>query len=277
MRVARLFIAPLAALVLIAAEPPRNDFRFAILGDRTGEAQPGVYEQVWREIDAGHPDFVINVGDTIQGGNDATADAEWHALRPFWNRHPYPVYFTPGNHDIWSPGSRAIYEKQTGHPAFYSFDYQKAHFVVLNNSQAPDLSDSLPDDQMQFLERDLERNRDRDPKFVFFHKPLWLIPVKFQNGRFAFHQLITKYGVHYVISGHVHQYVREMLEGVTYLSAPSSGGKLKGQGFEQGWFYGHVEVTIKGSNVEIVVKEIAPPLGEGRTVTAGRSTAAPVP
>src|SRR5581483_5964789 len=127
----------------------------------------------------------------------------------------------------------------------------------------------------QFLARDLERNRDRDPKFIFFHKPLWLIPVMFQNSRFAFHQLISKYGVRYVVSGHGHQYVRNTLDGVTYLEAPSSGGKLKGQGYAQGWFYGHVEVVVQGANAEIAVKEIGPPLGQGRVITGDRSRAAP--
>lgn len=281
MKQVRLLIASLAALGMVAAGPPSNsranNFHFAILGDRTGDAQPGVYEQIWREIDAEHPDFVINVGDTIQGGKDARAAAEWRALRPIWDRYRLPIYFTPGNHDIWSAASREVYEKQTGHPAFYSFNYQNAHFVVLDNSAAPELSASLPGDQMQFLERDLERNRDREPKFIFFHKPLWLIPVTFQNSRFAFHQLIAKYGVQFVVSGHVHRYVYERLDGVTYLAAPSSGGKLKGQGFAQGWFYGHVAVTVKGSQVDIVVKEIGAPWGQGRAITAGRSTAAPVP
>ena len=41
-------------------------------------------------MDALHPDFVINVGDTIQGGNDATAASEWRALRPLWDRYRYP-------------------------------------------------------------------------------------------------------------------------------------------------------------------------------------------
>jgi len=277
MRPVRLLVAALAAFVLMAAGPPRNDFRFAILGDRTGNAQPGVYEQVWREVDGIHPDFVINVGDTIQGGDDATAASEWRALRPLWNRYPVPMYFTPGNHDIWSAASRAVYERETGHPASYSFNYQNAHFTVLDNSQAPDLSDALSEDQMQFLERDLEQNRARDPKFVFFHKPLWLIPVKFQNSAFAFHQLMRKFGVRYVVSGHGHQFVEGDLDGVTYLEAPSSGGRLKGSGYARGWFYGYVEATVRGGSVELKVRETGPPFGQGRAIMAGRSTAAPSP
>jgi 3',5'-cyclic-AMP phosphodiesterase len=276
MRQRRLWLLLLATFEL-SAGAPANDFHFAILGDRTGDAQPGVYEQIWREVDAEHPDFLINVGDSIEGGHDSTAASEWQPLRQLWKRYRYPLYLTPGNHDIWSRESGVIYQEQTGHPSFYSFDYQDAHFIVLNNSGAPDLSDSLPDDQMRFLERDLERNRDREPKFIFFHKPLWLIPVMLQNSRFALHQLVAKYGVVVVVSGHVHRYVYARLDGVTYLDAPSSGGKLKGQGFDQGWFYGHVAVTVKGSHVEIAVKEIGPPRGQGRAITAGRSTAAPVP
>jgi 3',5'-cyclic AMP phosphodiesterase CpdA len=248
--------AAIAVAALLTAGLPANDFRFSILGDRTGDAQPGVYERVWNEIDRTHPDFVINVGDTIQGGNDATATSEWRALRPLWDRFRYPIYFTPGNHDIWSAASRVIYEQQTTRPASYGFNYQNAHFTVLDNSQAPELTGDLSDQQMQFLARDLAENRDRDPKFVFFHKPLWLIPIKFQNSHFPFHQLITRYGVRYVVSGHGHQYVRAVQDDVTYLEAPSSGGKLKGQGVAQGWFYGHVLVTVTGSKVEMMVKEV---------------------
>lgn len=250
-----LWAATVAIVCVCAADPAQNDFKFAILGDRTGDAQPRIYEKVWTEIDAFHPDFVINVGDTIQGLNDATAAAEWRALRPIWDRFKGPIYFTPGNHDIWSAVSRRIYEQQTGHPAFYSFNYQNAHLVVLDNSQDPELSTGVSDEQMQFLERDLAQNRDRNPKFVFFHKPFWLIPVKFQNSHFAFHQLMKKYGVLYVFSGHGHQYVRAALDGVNYIEVPSSGGKLKGQGTDQGWFYGYMQATVKGPQVDLMVQK----------------------
>lgn len=258
--------AVVALVALAGADSRENDFRFSILGDRTGDAQPGVYEQIWRELDAQHPDFVINVGDTIQGGDDAAAASEWRALRPLWERYRYPIHFTPGNHDIWSGASQTVFEQQTGHPASYSFNFQDAHFTVLDNSRARDFSMGLSDSQMQFLERDLTENRNRDPKFVFFHKPFWLIPVKFQNSQFPFHRLIKKFGVGYVVSGHGHQYVQAVQDGVTYLEAPSSGGKLKGQGYAQGWFFGQVLVTVKGAKVDMTVQEIGAPFGHGRII-----------
>jgi hypothetical protein len=75
---------PIAVLLLFlvrsAAAPQLESFRFVILGDRTGDARPGVYEQVWQEAAAEDPAFVVTAGDTIEGLNDGTAQAEWQAL-----------------------------------------------------------------------------------------------------------------------------------------------------------------------------------------------------
>src|SRR5579871_3613292 len=203
-------LAVVAAIAICAPGEPKNDFRFCILGDRTGDAQPGVYERVWHDVTALHPHFVVNAGDTIQGGNDATAEAEWRALRTLWLRYHGPLYLTPGNHDIWSAESRRIYEKETGRAASYAFDYQSAHFTVLDNSQTEDLSES----QMAFLAHDLEDHKNSDPKFVLFHKPFWLIPVTFRSSRFPLHQLLKKYGVRYVISGHTHHFGSTLDDGI---------------------------------------------------------------
>src|SRR5580658_7446296 len=101
----RFAAAWLALLAMPGAATPES-FRFVILGDRTGETQPGVYEQVWKEAAAENPAFVVTVGDTIQGMNDASAEAEWleagRILKPF---RGYPLYLAPGNHDIWSEAS----------------------------------------------------------------------------------------------------------------------------------------------------------------------------
>src|ERR1700694_5688386 len=77
-------LMPIAVLLLFlvrsAAAPQLESFRFVILGDRTGDARPGVYEQVWQEAAAEDPAFVVTAGDTIEGFNDATAPAEWQEI-----------------------------------------------------------------------------------------------------------------------------------------------------------------------------------------------------
>src|SRR5687768_11293923 len=194
-----------------AITEPKNDFRFSIIGDRTGGAQPQIFGRVWREVDLLHPDFVITVGDTIQGGIDEVAEDEWRDLRPIWQRYShYPLYFTPGNHDVFSDTSRQLYERETRRPPFYSFDYQEAHFTVLDNSRTTDLSPG----QLEFLAKDLEANKGKRPKFIFFHKPYWIAPLMTGATQFPLHQIARKYGVEHIISGHGHQFVRIVREGI---------------------------------------------------------------
>jgi hypothetical protein len=157
-----------------------------------------------------------------------------------------------------------VYQKETGRPSYYSFNYQDAHFTVLDNSRSLDLTDS----QLKFLEEDLKANKDRRPKFVFFHKPYWIAFLKLGSGEFPLHQLAKKYGVGYVISGHGHQFVRLSRDGIVYMEVGSSGGKMKGEGFEKGWFYHHVWGLVKGSKVELSVKELDGPAGKGRMFRA---------
>ncbi len=255
---------------LRAVTEPKNDFRFSIMGDRTGGATAEIYGRVWREIDLMHPDFVINVGDTIEGGNDERAPSQWQQLRPLWERYNhYPLYFTPGNHDVFSDTSRGLYEQQSGRPSRYSFNYQDAHFTVLDNSRTTDLSD----DQLDFLAKDLEAHKDKRPKFVFFHKPFWIVPLKLGSGEFRLHQIAKQYGVEHILSGHGHQFVRIVRDGITYMEVGSSGGSIerglrRGQGFEHGYFYHHVWGRVKGGKVSFTVKEIDGAKGAGRIFRA---------
>src|SRR5580698_7954229 len=91
-----------AVLAALSQNPAPSAFRFVLLGDRTGEAQPGIWEQVWKRAAAEKPAFVLGVGDTIQGVDDATAESQWqdakHTLAAYAR---IPLYLAPGNHDVW--------------------------------------------------------------------------------------------------------------------------------------------------------------------------------
>lgn len=247
-----------------------NDFHFVILGDRTGGVEPQIFGRVWYEVDLMHPDFVLTVGDTIEGTKDETVEAQWAELRPLWERYKhYPIYFTPGNHDIWSPKSRELYVRETRRQPFYSFDYQQMHFTVLDNSRG---TNELSDEQMQFLEEDLRKNQGKSPKLVVFHKPFWIRYVK-EGGDFPLHQLAKKYGVEHIVSGHGHQFVRMVREGVTYMEVGSSGGGFRkntiaGKGFRDGYFYHFIWAKVEGGKVQFTVKEIGAPMGQGRIFKA---------
>jgi len=229
--------------------------RFIILGDRTGEEQPGVYEKVLRAATAENPDFILSVGDTIQGFDDARAEREWQD----WNRLAEPFrkfqfYLTPGNHDIWSGLSERLYRKYSRRPLHYSFDSGSAHFTVLDNSRAEEPAAS----ELSFLEEDLKTHPASQPKFVISHRPSWALKALTRDPDFAIHRLARKYGAAYVVAGHIHQMLHYSLEGVEYVSVPSSGGHLRDSGrYLDGWFFGYASVTVTDSNVQFQIHELA--------------------
>ncbi len=180
-------------------------------------------------------------------------------LKPF---RRYPLYLVPGNHDIWSAESERLFEKYATHPAHYSFDYGQAHFTVLDNSRSDELAAAEP----AFLETDLKAHAGQPLKIIVSHRPSWLVNVALRNPKFALHQLARRYGVQYVIAGHLHQMLHLALDGVTYVSMPSSGGHLRLSGaYEDGWFFGYAMVVVHGNSVDFRIQELGSPHGEGRT------------
>ncbi len=250
----------------------RNDFHFSLVGDRTGDPQPQIWGRVWREVDLLHPDFVLQVGDIIQGGSDEKAEAQWAEMRPLWKKlSHYPLYFTPGNHDIWNKKSEELYVKETGRPTHYSFNYQNAHFVILDNSQTRDLSDQ----QLKFLEDDLKANRDKNPKIVVCHRDYWITPLKAGNTDIPLHKIVKQYGVQHVISGHGHRFVRIVRDGIAYMEVGSSGGTMigkwkNGEGFREGVFYHHIWARVNGDQVQFTVRELDGQFGQGRMFDASQ-------
>jgi 3',5'-cyclic AMP phosphodiesterase CpdA len=241
-----------AGILLVAAAPQR--VRFAIVGDRTGETVPGIFEQVLRAVAGENPAFAITTGDSIQGQNELTAEAEWKEFRALLAPYRlFPVYLTPGNHDIWSESSEALYRRYSGHPVHYGFDYGPAHFTILDNSR----SDEMPPGELAFLEEDLKSHAAQPVKFVLSHRPSWIFPVILRNGDFPLHRLFRQYGVRFVIAGHVHQMLHFELDGVTYLSMPSAGGHLRASGkYEDGWFFGYTMVDVRQNEVRFAIQEL---------------------
>lgn len=242
-----------------------DDFDFAILGDRTGEPVDGVYEEAWREVNLDHPAFVLTVGDTIQGGDDRTVEHEWEeteALLAPYRR--YKILFTPGNHDVWSDASAKAYVAHSKRPIHYGFDYRQIHITVLDNSR----SDAFSESEMAFLKQDLAAHEKQPVKFIVSHRPSWILQAVLGNPAFPLHQLATRYGVKYVIAGHIHQMLHFDVDGVTYLSIASSGGHLReDKSYEHGWFFQHTIAHVKGNQVSFEIKELQKPYGKGRITT----------
>ena len=222
--------------------------RFAVIGDRTGHAQPGMYEQVLKEIQRMRPDFILTVGDMIQGYTDDTLTIkdEWEEYLELIEPVTVPIYFTPGNHDIGDSTARELYRRYIGEP-YYSFEARGVHFISLDNS-IPDEIDDFAAEQIEWLVQDLERNKGALYTIVHFHKPFWIETVA-KGEPDTLHSLFVKHGVDAVFTGHYHRYFSGEFDGVKYTGVGSSGGYCSpgptGLEFHFMW------VTVDGDGISI--------------------------
>ena len=216
----RLCLEVLLSVALAAAAP--GPVRFAVIGDRTGGAQPGIYEQVVSEVEKEGPEFVISVGDQIEGYSEdtTTLNAQWREYKAIVSRLSMPVYLVPGNHDIATSGQLHSYITNAGQP-YYSFDRKGMHFVVLDASRW-ESSDRLPCEQLDWLAADLGKSANSRYTFVFYHRPYWDGTTDVGNPD-TLHKLFLRYGVDAVFAGHAHSYSSGTYDGIRYTVVGSSG------------------------------------------------------
>ena len=84
------------------------------------------------------PEFVINVGDLIEGGTEdrARLEREWDSFDARANRAIGPVFYVGGNHDLINPVQWQVWEDRHG-PRYYHFRYKDVLFLVLDTEDNP--------------------------------------------------------------------------------------------------------------------------------------------
>ncbi|HSW01664.1 MAG TPA: calcineurin-like phosphoesterase C-terminal domain-containing protein [Sedimentisphaerales bacterium] len=91
-----------------------------------------------KDVKANQPDaaFCISMGDNI--GDELALFPHYHAVM---GEMGIPVHYVPGNHDmdfdVSSPADSFDTHKSYVGALYYSFNYGKVHFMVLNSVQAP--------------------------------------------------------------------------------------------------------------------------------------------
>jgi len=221
---------------------------FVVIGDRTGSSVPGIFNQIIEEVERLKPDFVVTIGDMIEGYTKDTSliNSEWEEFKSLLTPLTMPIYFTPGNHDIWDDVSLKFYEHHIGKP-YYSFDFKGLHFIILDNSRW-ESSKELPEKEIKWLIEDLKEHRNSPYTFVFFHKPFWFKTIADKKPD-TLHTLFKNFGVDAVFSGHFHIYFSGKYDGILYTGVGSSGGASE-QG-PTGLHYHFLWVTVDRSGVSI--------------------------
>ncbi|MBN8849878.1 MULTISPECIES: metallophosphoesterase [unclassified Sphingomonas] len=115
-----------------------DGFRFAIVSDRTGGARPGVFERAIDELNLLRPEFVISVGDLVEGyrKDPAVLAGQWREFDDMIARLDMRFFRVAGNHDLSNDAMLADWRKRAGNP-YYSFVYKGVLFLVFDTDDPP--------------------------------------------------------------------------------------------------------------------------------------------
>ncbi|WP_084639186.1 metallophosphoesterase family protein [Haliea salexigens] len=114
------------------------DFQFAIVSDNTGGAYPGVFDAAMTKLNLLQPEFVMSVGDLIEGysNNREALTAEWEEIDASVDKLEMPFFYVVGNHDIGDPASAEVWRERLGR-SYYHFRYKDVLFLCMNTEDPP--------------------------------------------------------------------------------------------------------------------------------------------
>lgn len=225
------------------------DFQFAIVSDRTGGPRAGVFPKAVDKLNELRPEFVITVGDMIQGGRGnrdvKKLKGQWNEFNSFIEGFDMPFFYLPGNHDVGNEVADQIWDEMYG-VRYYSFTYKNVLFLCLNTQGGPGTKPALlQDEQINWALAELKKTAKVRWTLVFMHQPLWLMEegILIRNeGKKELRKTQTgwpkiaealKGRKHTVFAGHIHHYGKYLRNGTSFYTLGTTGGgsKLRGVAF----------------------------------------------
>jgi len=245
-------------------------FQFAIIGDRTGGHNvEGTFEIAMGQLNLLQPEFVINVGDLIEGYSDDPAElnGEWDEVDAMLAALEIPFFRTPGNHDIANKTAQQVWRDRFG-ATHYSFVYGDTLFLVLDSEDPPREAPPGMKEKLDLYNRlqveDPERAQAMLAEFMADESVVagLAMPVEFDAAQIAFvedalaknpdvrwtflflHepawenpsdsfkaiQAILKDRSHTFFAGHLHYYDYDLIDGYEYITMGPSGASFHEEG-----------------------------------------------
>lgn len=245
------------------AKPLQNDprmFQFAIVSDRTGGPRAGVFERALEKVNLLHPEFVMSVGDLINGYLDErpAIEGEWQEFGTFLAPLEMPFFYVSGNHDIYDEQSAKVWEEKYGR-RYYSFIYQDVLFLCLDSQEDSRryVHGGIAAEQVAWAKEVLKQHPDVRWTFVFMHQPLWLYD---EEGNYFEKPYVTGFGdieealaerQYTVFAGHYHRYTKFERHDRNYYILGTTGGGSALRGPEHGEFDHGVWVTMTDAGPKI--------------------------
>lgn len=216
-------------------------FQFAIVSDRTGGHRKGVFGKAVEKLNLLMPEFVMSVGDFIEGySNDsALITTQWAEFDSLLAPLEMPFFFVPGNHDISSKEDLThaqMYRQWMNRygRTFYHFVYKEVLFIAMNTNDGDEVM--LSEEQLTYVKNVLAENEEVRWTFFFMHHPIWRYGEI--NG-FAEVEAALGDRPYTVLAGHTHHYLYEERNNQRYIVLGTTGGgsQLRGPKFGE---YDHV-------------------------------------
>jgi hypothetical protein len=228
-----------------------DTFRFLIVSDRTGGHRAGVFSRAVEQINLLQPEFVLSVGDLIEGYSaPEKAREEWKEFQGFVSRLQMPFFYVPGNHDVLRRQTASVWQEKFGR-RFYHFTYKNVLFLVLNpydgdegkGGGGANYSTRFGDAQLAYVKKALADNAGVRWTIVALHAPVWSgDPAR--TRWLEVEKLLA--GRNYtVFCGHIHRYQKFVRQGMNYYQLATTGGDSPLRGVEYGEFDHIVWVTMK--------------------------------
>ncbi len=219
--------------------------RFVITADRTGSERQGVFAKTVDKINLLQPEFVLCVGDLIEGYSTDSdlVNKQWDEFDELVDKLDMPFFYVPGNHDITNTTMAEIWEKRYG-KTYYHFLYKNVLFLCMN-SESHILSggskETINPEQIEYFREVLNKHLDVKWTFVFLHKPLWDLKNK---GWMEFEEMMAG-RKHTVFGGHKHKYKKLEKNNSSYILLSTSGGSNGMRGISYGEFDHVTQVVLQ--------------------------------
>ncbi len=237
---------------------PGDRFTFAVIGDLNSGERAGVLEVAVEQIKLLKPDFILSIGDLVEGGTEDTAQLkkEYDHFDERMRKANAPIFHLGGNHDLTNPLMRKYWEHRYG-KRYYHFVYKNALFMVLDSEDYPEermwkiykarkraiqLLDSgkielaqlteyyrmpervtgeISDAQSAYFEKVIADHPHVRWTFVLMHKPVW---QRTGNGSMERIEAALASRKYTVLNGHQHKYSYTERNQRDYIMMGTTGG-----------------------------------------------------
>jgi 3',5'-cyclic AMP phosphodiesterase CpdA len=226
----------------------KDDFHFVISADRTGGKRDGIFTGAIDKINHLQPEFVICVGDLIDGyGREVELAAQWDEFDAMVGKLEMPFFYITGNHDNTGEAAKKVVNQRRDR-TYYHFLYKDVLFLCLNSEDVPTNTGGITDEQHDYFADVLKKYPNPRWTCVFIHKPLW---EKEETTGWEKFSSLLKGDRGTIFAGHHHRYSKQVRNGLNYYKLATTGAGSDLSGPQKGKFDHVMSVTMTADGPRI--------------------------